>query len=163
EIAGPLGVQTIEILSSTGLQSVVNAINQFSQSTGVSAALINPADPTSGMVFKSAGFGSRSFVSVKRLEGPATGSWFHTYSVPSTFQMPGTFSFSSASIQAAMSSSNRDSGRDVQAIVNGALANGDGLKLSLQNNNALSFDMTLDQTFGTTAGASTTFHITGGG
>jgi flagellin len=44
EIAGPLGVQVMEILSGQSLTDVVAAINAFAAATGISAALLNPAD-----------------------------------------------------------------------------------------------------------------------
>jgi flagellin len=58
--------------------------------------------------------------------------------------------------------SNRDTGRDVQAIVNGALVSGDGLKISLQDPN-LSMQLLLDQSFATVNNSTTSFDITGGG
>lgn len=163
EIAGPLGVQVIEILSGTSISNVVAAINQFKNATGISASQINPGDQTSGMRFSSVGFGSDSFVSVKRMNTPQVGNWFHTYEMSGNAAVPGNFSFSNASVMSSMSESNRDEGRDVSAVVNGALANGDGLKLSLQNSQSLAMDLQLDQTFATTNGSSTSFHITGGG
>ena len=47
EIAGPLGVQTLEILSGQNVATIAAAINTFKQATGISAALIG-AGPTSG-------------------------------------------------------------------------------------------------------------------
>jgi flagellin len=163
EIAGPLGVQVIEILSGTSVQNVIAAINQFANATGISAAQINPSDPASGMVFASQGYGSDSFVSVKRLGGPSDGGWFHTYEMTGNANVPDSFSFSTVGIMASLAESNRDEGRDVQAVVNGALANGNGVKLSLQNNQALSMELLLDVDFATANGNSTTFHVTGGG
>ena len=43
EIAGPLGVQVLEILSGQSLADVVRAINAFTQATGISASLLNPS------------------------------------------------------------------------------------------------------------------------
>ena len=51
----------------------------------------------------------------------------------------------------------------MNAIVNGALANGNGLKLSLQNQTAVSLELQLGAAFATTNGSTTTFYITGGG
>lgn len=163
EIAGPLGVQVIEILASTTIANVVAAINQFKNATGISASQINPADQTSGMRFSSVGYGSDAFVSVKRMDSPQGGNWFRSYELTGNASLPETFSFSTAGIMASMSESNRDEGRDVQAVVNGALANGNGIKLSLQNNQALALDLLLDEDFATADGSMTTFHITGGG
>lgn len=163
EIAGPLGVQTLEILSSTPLSAVVAAVNRLTEATGITASLINPADQTSGMVFSSADYGTGSFVSAKRLQGPAGGGWFQTMKMDADSQLPTTFSFSNSSLLSQMSASNRDTGRDVDAIVNGARANGDGLRLFLQNANSLSLDLLLAESTGTAAGSTTSFHVTGGG
>ncbi len=163
EIAGPLGVQTLEILSSTPIAEVVAAVNSLTAATGVTASLINPSDATSGMVFSSEEYGTGSFVSVKRLQGPPDGGWFQTMKLGADDEVPSSFSFSDSATLALLSQSNRDIGRDVDAIVNGARANGDGIRLSLQNSNSLSLDLLLSETTGTTAGAMTSFYVTGGG
>ncbi|MFZ9915283.1 MAG: flagellin, partial [Phycisphaerales bacterium] len=57
----------------------------------------------------------------------------------------------------------RDEGRDVSAIVNGALATGNGTSVSL-NTPALAVDIDLSTAFATAvSGTPTTFNITGGG
>ncbi|MGE4198474.1 MAG: flagellin, partial [Phycisphaerales bacterium] len=163
EVAGPLGVQSLEILSSTPLAEVVAAINTLTGATGVTASLINPSDATSGMVFSSQDFGSGAYVSVQRLQGPSDGGWLRTLKLGDADQVPGTFSFSDPTTLALLTRSNRDTGRDVDAIVNGVRANGRGLRLSLQNSTSLSMDLLLSQTTGTSNGATTSFYITGGG
>lgn len=164
EISGPLGVQTVTVLSTTPIASVVAAVNQFKAATGVSAQLINLTNPASGMVFSSAGYGSHSFVSVKRLGGPSTGGFFRTMALNNNYPNPGPggFSFSNPVLLAQCVAANRDTGRDVQAVVNGALLSGDGLNVSLQDPN-LSVQLLLDRSFATTNNSSTTFNITGGG
>ncbi len=163
EVAGALGVQVLQILSGQTLASVAAAINRTKQATGVSAVLLNAADASSGLVFSSTAFGSANFVSVRRLDAPPGGGFFHTYQMASNAPVPAVFSFSDPTLTPLLSQSNRDQGRDVSAIVNGALANGSGLKVSMQNSTSLSLDLLLDQTFATTNGSSTTFFITGGG
>ncbi|MBX3401924.1 MAG: hypothetical protein KF699_00790 [Phycisphaeraceae bacterium] len=163
EIAGPLGVQVLEILSGQSLADVVRAINAFTQATGISASLLNPANPASGMQFSSQGFGSNAFVSVRRLNEPSGGGFFRTFSIASNGAVPGSPSFSDTAFVSALTAANRDTGRDVNAIVNGALANGNGLKLSLQNQTAVSLELQLGAAFATTNGSTTTFYITGGG
>jgi flagellin len=163
EIAGPLGVQTVQILSNTPVNEVVSAINTFRAATGVSAAMINPAQNTSGMVFSSIEYGSGAFVSVKRLDTPPNGNFFHTYEIASNGAVPAGFSFSNPADVALLTESNRDEGRDVSAIVNGALANGDGVTISMQNSTSLSLKLQLDAAFATLNGSTTTFYITGGG
>lgn len=162
EVAGPLGVQTLEILSGQSLQSIAAAINDFRQATGISAALINPADATSGLRFDSIGFGSAQFVSVKRLNDANNTGFFHTYSLSNNANR-GTLSFSDPTFLANLTAANRDAGRDVSAIVNGNVATGKGLTLSLENQTSLSLELLLTQGFGTTNSSTSTFYITGGG
>lgn len=162
-ISGPRGVQEISILSTQSLATVISAVNQFKDATGVSASLINPGNPNSGMRFTSIEFGSKSFVSVERVGGPAGGGWFKTYKVPDTFNLPGTISLATLQAGGNLLAANKDIGRDVAAIINGNLATGDGLSLSVQNTTSISLAMTLGQTFATTNGSSSSFYITGGG
>ena len=56
----------------------------------------------------------------------------------------------------------RDTGRDVTAIVNGVLTAGDGLDVSL-NTPTLSLEMQLSESYAQTLGTPRTFYITGGG
>jgi flagellin len=142
EIAGNIGVQTLSFVSGTNLSAVVAAVNTLKESTGVSAALVDGADQTSGLTFNSIGYGSSQFVSVKKIgEG-------------------GDF-FAVADAQGG-NLIQRDEGRDVSAIVNGALANGKGLDIAL-NTPALSLSMTLTADYANTTGSQKNFHITGGG
>jgi flagellin len=143
ELAGKLGVQTLTFASGTALSAVIAAVNTLRDTTGVSASLRNGASQLSGLYFSSIGYGSDAFVSVRRLgQG---GAFFQTYTAPG-----GT-------------ATQRDTGRDVSAIINGALATGNGTSVSL-NNPALSLDIDLSTAFATTvSGTPTTFNITGGG
>lgn len=163
EIAGVNGVQVLQFLSGTALSVVRDSVNSFVQATGVSAALINAGNQSSGLVFTSTGWGSAAFVSVKRLGGPTDGGFFKTYSLSNNFPHPATFSFSNGAIASQLTVSNRDTGRDVSAIVNGVLGSGRGTTISLQNNTSLSLDLSLNTTFATTNNATSTFFITGGG
>lgn len=163
EVAGPLGVQALEILSGQSLASIRDAINDFRQATGISASLINPANAASGMRFDSIGFGSNQFVSVKRLNEPVGGGgFFRTFGVTGDGNR-GNISFSDPAFVASITAANRDAGRDVSAVVNGNVATGDGLKLSLENQTSLSVELLLTNTFGTTNSSASTFYITGGG
>src|SRR5262245_35820828 len=142
EIAGNLGVQTISFVSGTTLSAVVAAVNTLKGSTGVSAALISAADQSSGMTFNSMGYGTDQFVSVKKV---GDGGAF----------------FSVADAQNG-NITQRDEGRDVSALINGALATGKGLDMSL-NTPALSLALTLTAAYANTTGSPKTFTITGGG
>jgi flagellin len=136
-------VQTLTFASGTALSAVIAAVNTLRDTTGVSASLRNGASQLSGLYFSSIGYGSDAFVSVRRLgQG---GAFFQTYTAPG-----GT-------------ATQRDTGRDVSAIINGALATGNGTSVSL-NNPALSLDIDLSTAFATTvSGTPSTFNITGGG
>jgi len=64
EIRGKDGIATISLGSGTGGTSLVNAINEVSDSTGVQAVLISATNPNSGVALQSVEFGSDAFVSV---------------------------------------------------------------------------------------------------
>jgi flagellin len=142
EVAGNLGVQTLSFVSGTNLSAVVAAVNTLRDATGVSASLVDAADQTSGLLFNSIDYGSDQFVSVRKVgEG---GDFFQLLDAP------------------AGALSQRDTGRDVSAIINGALATGDGLNISV-NNPTLALELSLTAAFANTTAVQKTFTITGGG
>ncbi|MDG2031626.1 MAG: flagellin [Phycisphaerales bacterium] len=144
EIAGKDGAQTLTFAAGTQQSAMVNAINLISDSTGVEAAFLNSAG-SSGIQFRSEGYGTESFVSVRPVG--SGGSGFEAYTAPGG------------------SAAQRDEGVDVKAIVNGALATGRGLSVSM-NTPALSMELDLAEAFGiaTTPPANqSNFQITGGG
>jgi flagellin len=162
EIAGINGVQVIQFLSGRTLAEVRDAVNSFAESTGVQAVLVNN-NPLSGLIFRSTAYGSNQFVSVKRLNEPATGNGWATYKLPDTSQVPGSIDIPTSITGGQLVAANRDAGRDVVAVVNGTLGTGTGLRLSLPNVNTLSLDLTLSESLATNNSFSSTFHITGGG
>jgi len=135
EIAGNTGVQVLTFTSGTTASAIAFAVNRISDSTGVTADLINTGNANSGIVLTSDGYGSKNFVSVTAQSG--------------------TF----ATTDTTGSAETRATGVDAVATINGALTVGDGLDLKL-NTSTLNLDLTLDRTFGA---ASTSFAITGGG
>jgi flagellin len=135
EIAGNTGVQTLSFVSGTTASAIAFAVNNISDSTGVTAGLINSAAPTSGINFMSTGYGSDSFVSIQAQSG--------------TFQTTDT----------GGNDKERAVGSDVVATINGALTVGNGLELKL-NTSSLDLDMTLNKNVGV---GQTSFTITGGG
>ena len=141
EVQGNTGVQVFEFVSGTALSAVVAAINTTADATGVSASLVDAADQTSGMILTSTAYGSDSFVSVRKLEG---GDFFQTYDAQGG------------------SAVNRDIGEDVLALVNGNLAIGDGLDLSLKTS-TLNVNMTLTSGAAQTLNTPYSFSVTGGG
>lgn len=142
EIIGNLGVQTLSFISGTTMANVVAAVNQVKGATGVSAALVSASDQTSGLTFNSVAYGSNQFVSVRKVgEG---GDFF--------------------AVAEAQNGNivQRDTGRDVTALINGALATGSGLNISL-NTPALSLMMNLTADYANVTGVQKSFDITGGG
>ncbi|CAN5816200.1 flagellin [soil metagenome] len=162
EITGPKGVQTIQFLSGTTFANVITAINSRKDSTGVSASL-NNGNANSGLVFSSTGFGSSEFVSVKQLDRVGGGGFFQTYSLAGNAPVTATIDIPALITATTLVSSQQDSGRDVFAIVNGALGTGKGTKISLSDATNISLELDLTTTFATTNGSSSTFNITGGG
>ncbi|MCH2145674.1 MAG: flagellin [Phycisphaerales bacterium] len=144
EIAGEQGAQTLSFASGTQQSSIVNAINLISDSTGVEATFVNSAG-ASGIRFQSSGYGSDSFVSVRPVGSGGTG--FNAWTAPGGVE------------------AQRDTGVDVQAIVNGALATGRGLAVSM-NTPGLSMELDLTEAFATATtppANQSQFSITGGG
>ena len=141
EVQGPTGVQAFSFASGTSLSAVAVAINAVSDATGIQANLASAADPTSGLVLQSVEFGSDAFVSVNRLTG---GEFFDTYDAQG-----------GASVI-------RDTGVDTLALVNGNLALGDGLEVSLTSP-TLTVDLTLTTAAAQTLNTPFTYTITGGG
>ena len=143
EIAGQLGVQTLTFVSGTALSAVLAAVNTVRDTTGISAGLRNSASQLSGLYFNSIDYGSDAFVSVRKIG--SGGAFFNTYSAPGG------------------SATQRDTGRNVSAIINGALATGNGTSVSL-NTPALAIDVDLSEAFATAVtGTPSSFNITGGG
>lgn len=139
EVAGNNGVTSLPLLSGTTASAIMAAVNLVSDSTGVSASLINAANAASGIVLTTMAFGSDSFVSVAEI---------------------GTTANVFTTVNAAAEAVRTDIGRDAAATVNGALSLGKGLNLSL-NTSALSLELRLQEAFNTVG--STSFAITGGG
>src|SRR3989440_2236322 len=135
EISGNEGVDVLTFTSGTAASAIAYAINRITDSTGVQVDLINSAAPTSGIVFKSSGYGSKSFVSVR--------------------VQSGTF----ATVNSANAAATRAAGIDAVATINGALTVADGLNLKM-NTTTLDLEMSLDANFGT---GNSNFTITGGG
>lgn len=141
EIQGTKGAEVFSFASGTALSAVAYAVNAVSDATGVSASLVDPTNQTSGMTFTSTGYGTDNFVSIKTLED---GDFFQTFDAQ------------------AGNAVSRDTGEDVLALVNGSLALGDGLNVSVRSN-TLSLELALTAGAAQTTGTAYEFDITGGG
>jgi flagellin len=138
QVTGATGVQVLNFTSGAKSSAIAFAINLVSDSTGVQASVNSATNASSGITFSSTGYGSSQFVSVS-VVGSSAGN----------FQTTNT----------AGSIVNRTTGRDAVADINGALATGDGLNISL-NTPSLSLSLNLDTAFGT---GTKSFTLTGGG
>jgi flagellin len=135
EITGNDGVEVLTFTSGTHASAIAFAVNRISDATGVVAASFSAANPASGIVLRSNGFGSRNFVSVTSQSG----------------------SFVTTDASGAQRS--RSVGRDAVATVNGALTVGEGLNIKL-NTTTLDVELTLGESFGA---GQTSFAVIGGG
>ena len=140
EIAGVEGTQQLTFGSGTALADVVTAINTFTESTGVEAAV-------SGNIVKlnSTGFGSDEFVSVTVIAGRSGASGLSADA------------YAAGGTDATVS----DDGRDAAVNINGQVATVKGLTARVANGN---FDVTVSLTEAlNTDSATSSFDITGGG
>ena len=135
EITGKEGPTVLTFTSGTPASVIADAINSVADSTGVAVDLINSANATSGIVFRSAEYGSKNYVSITVRSG--------------TFNTVDTAGVTKA----------RAVGVDAVATINGAVTVGDGLNVRL-NTTTLDLELTLDKTFGT---GTSSFAIVGGG
>lgn len=162
-IAGNLGVGIIEVVSGTSLNDLVAAVNNLRTVTGVSASLISATDATSGVVFNATEYGSDNFVSVERIGGPTdpAENTVQIYKADDAFQQPATGSVWAAA-GANLTTATRDAGRDVTALVNGTLANSQGLTLNVFSP-TLQLELELNEDLATELNGTTQLNITGGG
>lgn len=161
EVRGPDGVISLDLPVGQTFSAVVASINRNTPSTGVIAELIN-GNPASGIAFRSEDYGSRSFVSIDRLGDTTADSAWETYKFDDDLAIGDNDPFPWASIGTDLQIAERDPGRDVGAIINGALASGNGLNVSTAGSQ-LSLELTLTADFATRVGETSAFDITGGG
>lgn len=160
EVAGSRGVEVISLPQSATMLNLIDAVNRLTALTGVTAEAVNISS-ISGIVFRSEHYGSDSFVSVRRLNKPSNPSddFFsdRVRKFPNTYQHPTTPTWD------GMLVGDRDEGRDVAALINGNLATGRGLRVSV-NSTALGLDLLLTSAAAIDPGAARqSFYITGGG
>ena len=156
EIAGPEGVDVLTFVSGQTVNDIITAVSTRSAKTGISAELAG-GNVSSGIRFFTNEYGGSSVASVKKLSG---GQDWQTYRLPNN-AAPDTLDWTTPATYVA---SDEDAGKDVVALVNGALATGRGLELSLRSSD-LDLEFLLDETFATLVDPANadTFHVTGGG
>ncbi|RMH30258.1 MAG: flagellin [Planctomycetota bacterium] len=158
-LGGPDGVQELTFISGTTLDDIVTAINNLAGSTGVQAARVSATDITSGIRIFSVEHGSKPFVSVEKV---GTSGAFLDQGMVRLINNgdPGTLDYNNPAIVELAS---QDTGKDVVALINGALGTGRGLTISAKTSE-LDVDLLLDATFAqTVSGTPSTFRVTGGG
>ncbi|HSW47328.1 MAG TPA: flagellin, partial [Phycisphaerae bacterium] len=136
-VAGNLGTATFEFDAGLAASALLQAVNLDRQATGIEAYFLNNSNPTSGIGFRSMGYGTDQFVEVRPLN------------------QGGSFQVADADGNIKL----RDVGRDATGIINGASVTGRGLDLVL-NSRTLNLMLTLNEDMGV---GSTSFAITGGG
>src|SRR6185369_13389144 len=123
---------------------------------------------SSGMVFESSDYGSSQFVSVDRLNAPANpaASPWQTYQFTNNGPVPNfgpPFNWATLLSGGSITAAKRDEGKDVSALINGTLATGEGLNVSI-NSPSLSLKLILNEDLATDPTAPvSSFFITGGG
>lgn len=162
QIRGSEGVRELVLESGQTFASVVSSINSLTELTGVEAALVN-GNANSGIVFRSVEYGSDAFVSVERVDKPSNAvldNW-SLYKLDDNAPIPANgVPWGDPSLLADVT---RDEGADVSALINGILATGDGINVSV-NSPSLGLELLLNETFATDPTlTAATFDITGGG
>lgn len=155
ELAGVKGSREFTFASGTTISSITDALNTFSEVTGVSAAT-----SATGIVLKSIEFGSNEFVSVDIIDAGSQAGGVLTLSTVDT----GTADTTSTTTFLAMEAvtGERDDGQDVGAIINGLAATSRG-RVAQISTEFLDVEMELNVSGAQNLGAIDAFTITGGG
>jgi len=168
EIAGAKGARELSFASGTTLLKMRDAINSFTDVTGVEAVVSG-----TGILLRSDDYGASQFVGVRVIDdagingtsnGDAGTPVRGVYSRESA-----AFNSNSTTITSTFAAANnviRDEGQNVRATVNGYQATSSGRVIRV-NSDFLDVEMTLStdkaQTLGSVGGSSPAFSITGGG
>lgn len=136
QIRGSLGSDIISFASGSTMATIATAINSAKDLTGVSATASAAGGGPASLILQSTSFGKDQFITVTVLDNLTA--------------------FTSQAQETT------DFGVNGTVTVNGASAVVKGLDASVRSG-SLSLDLTLSSTFGSTAGGTTAFEITGGG
>ncbi len=117
DVGGSLGSRQFTFASGTALADITDAINTFTDVTGVSAAT-----SATGIVLKSTAFGSNEFVTVTVADDAGQAGAVHVLSSndENVAATAGSTAFASANTPI------RDDGQDIGAVINGVQATTDG-------------------------------------
>ena len=143
EVTGNRGTQQFTFASGTSQANIIDAINQFSEVTGVSAAV--DGTDTDLVRLDSLDYGSSQFVQAKKLDGALNNAILDD-------------------TRANGSDNRKDLGRDAIVLINGTQATTDGLTARVSSDG---LDVTIsiagDDANINSDGQSQSFYITGGG
>ncbi len=163
ELAGAKGARELSFASGTQLTEVADAVNAFTEVTGVSATASG-----TGLRLDSTGFGDDEFVSVKIVDdgGIGTAANIGVYDLDATdtaiADAAGHTDFNSTAAANGLT----DLGQDVQATINGIVAVTQGVEASI-NTDFLNIEIILGTTGGNpnalNLGQVNALTITGGG
>ncbi|MCB9838838.1 MAG: flagellin [Phycisphaeraceae bacterium] len=161
EISGVIGNRELSFASGTALADIVDAINTFTEVTGVEASV-----SATGIRLESSEFGSDQFVSVKIIDdgnvNGADGIYNYVSDDTNTSLTSGVTAFNTQAAANGLT----DAGQDVGATINGITATSRGAKASI-NTDFLSVDLTLEATgsgaHAQSLGSVSALTITGGG
>ncbi len=153
DVAGTAGSRQFTFGSGTTLADARDAINTFTDVTGVSAATSG-----TGIVLKSTEFGSDEFVSVEisNAAGQAGSVLFLSTTNENQATTTGATTFATASTPI------RDAGQNVGAVINGVAATSDG-KTARVSTDFLDVELDLTDAGATTLGSINAVTINGGG
>jgi flagellin len=168
EIAGSKGSRELSFSSGTTLTKIRDAINAFTDVTGLEATVSG-----TGILIKSAEYGSSEFVSVRVINAAginSTNNGDGTTPVRGVYNRLSTnFNANNTTIVSTFANATnavRDTGQDVRATVNGYAAIGKGRTVRT-NTDFLDVEFSLStsvsQTIGAVGGSSGAFTIAGGG
>lgn len=159
EISGSEGARELSFANGTTLDSMVAAINSYTDVTGVNASLTS----TGVISLNTTEYGSANYVSVKVIDdGSITGSSGISLA-SATDQSTNAASYTAFS---SLSNGMRDNGQDVEATINGVRATANGKTIRV-GTDFLDVEVTLNtataQTLANVGGSSPALQITGGG
>ncbi len=163
EIGGKLGSREFTFIEGTSITAISDAINQFSDVTGVIASAAAAGGGFTELSLKSTDVGKDQFVSVRVIDDGGTGSGGRVTTIGNTNTTAQTIDADLAT------NAVRALGQDVKGTINGVVANGVGDSLSLSSDFLdvkIKLSSTASQTLGQVAGSgggNPTFAITGGG
>ena len=153
EVGGSKGSREFSFASGTTLGSVADAINTFTEVTGISASTSG-----TGLIVKSTEYGSDEFVSFDIVNaGGQAGGVYTLSTIDEDVATPG-----SVTTFANVISPVRDIGQDVGAIINGVTATTDGRSAKIATD-FLDMEIELTATGATSLSTISAMTITGGG